>query len=167
MFPLYYKLSLINYLVSLTGRSSFGERVLRNCQGRLRRELNVLSLLPYLNKYRLITADFHEELTLPATHAAKVDKLVAQLPRSGADFLEHFIQCLRESVEDEPGTFHGQIADALKEELKLQITRGKLAVDSLVLSTRLIRSLIHVNDSKEVFTVVLTIFEATKEFPVP
>ena len=125
MFPLYYKLSLINYLLSLTGRSSVGERVLRNCQGRLRRELNVLSLLPYLNKYRLITADFHEELTLPATHAAKVDKLVAQLPKSGADFLERFIQCLRESVKNDPGTSHGQIADALEEELKIQITRGK------------------------------------------
>ena len=92
----------------------------------MRSELNVPILLPYLNQYRLITADFYEELTLQATHAAKVDKLVAQLPRSGADFLERFIKCLRESVKDEPGTFHGQLADAIEEELKLQITRGKL-----------------------------------------
>ena len=51
-------------------------------------------------------------MTLQATHAAKVDKLVAELPRIGANFLERFIKCLRESVEDEPGTSHGQIAAA-------------------------------------------------------
>ena len=84
----------------------------------MRRELNVPSLLPYLNEYHLITADFHEELTLQATHAAKVDKLVAELPRNGTDFLERFIQCLRKSVE-QTGTSHEQLANAL-EELKLQ-----------------------------------------------
>ena len=84
----------------------------------MRRELNVPILLPYLKEYHLITADLHEELILPATHAAKVNKLVAELPRSGADFLERFIQCLRDSVE-ETGTSHGLIANSL-EELKLQ-----------------------------------------------
>ena len=114
---------------------SVSERVLQTCHFKLRSELNVPILLPYLNKYHLLTTDFHEELTLQATHAAKVDKLVAELHRNGADFLERFIQCLRESVEDELGTSHGQIADALEEELKLQLTRGKLAVDSLVPGT--------------------------------
>ena len=104
---------------------SVSVRALQKCHFKLRNELDVSVLLPYLNQYCLITADFHEELTLPATHAAKVDKLVAQLPRSGANFLERFIQCLRESVKNEPGTSHGQIADALEEELKIQITRGK------------------------------------------
>ena len=110
-------------------RGSVSERVLQKCHFKLRSELNVPNILPYLNKYRLITADFLEELTLQATHAAKVDKLVAELPRSGADFLEHLIQCLRESVEDEPATAHGQLADALEEELKLQITHGNIAID--------------------------------------
>ena len=113
-------------------RGSVSERVLQKCHFKLRNELDVPILLPYLNKYRLITADFHEELTLQATNAAKVDKLVTQLPRSGADFLERLIQCLRESVEDEPATAHGQLADALEEELKLQITHGNTAIDSLV-----------------------------------
>ena len=105
----------------LPGRGgSVSERVLQTCHFKLRSELNVPILLPYLNKYRLITADFHEQLTLQATHAAKVDKLVAELPRSGADFLEHFIQCLRESAEvEEVEATHQEIADAL-EELKLQ-----------------------------------------------
>ena len=111
--------------MSLTGRSSVSVRVLQKCHFKLRNELNVPSLLPYLNQYRLITTDFHEQLTLQATHAEKVDKLVAELPRSGTDFLERFIKCLRESVEDEPGTSHGQIAEALEEELKIQATRGK------------------------------------------
>ena len=43
---------------------------------------------------------------------------MAQLPRSGTDFLERFIQCLRKSVE-QTGTSHEQLASAL-EELKLQ-----------------------------------------------
>ena len=111
---------------------SVSVRVLQKCHFKLRNELDVPSLLPYLNKYRLITADFHEELTLQATHAEKVDKLVAQLPRNGTDFLERLIQCLRESVEDEPATAHGQLAYALEEELKLQITHGNTAIDSLV-----------------------------------
>ena len=104
---------------------SVSVRVLQKCHFKLRKELNVPILLPYLNKYRLITADFHEELTLQATHAAKVDKLVAELPRSRADFLERFIQCLRESAEEEPGTSHHQIAEAIEEEFKLQIAHGK------------------------------------------
>ena len=121
----------------LPGRGgSVSERVLQTCHFKLRSELNVPILLPYLNKYRLITADFHEQLTLQATHAAKVDKLVAELPRSGADFLEHFIQCLRESVE-QTGTSHGELADAIEEELKLQITHGKLAIDNGTPNTRL------------------------------
>ena len=115
--------------MSLPGRSSVSVRVLQKCHFKLRSELNVTTLLPYLNKYHLITADFHEELTLQATHAAKVDRLVAELPRSGRDFLDRFIQCLRESVEEEPGTSHHEIAEALEEELKIQATRGKLVVD--------------------------------------
>ena len=43
---------------------------------------------------------------------------MAELPRSGTDFLERFIQCLRQSVE-QTGTSHEQLANAL-EELKLQ-----------------------------------------------
>ena len=102
------------------------ERVLKKCHLRLRNELNVLSLLPYLNKYHLITAEFHDELTLQTTHAAKVDRLVAELPRIGGDFLERFIKCLRESIEEEPATSHGHIADALEEELDFQKTHGKV-----------------------------------------
>ena len=85
----------------------------------MRRDLNVPVLLPYLNKHHLITADVHEELTLPtATHASKVDRFVAELPKKGADFLEHFIMCLRESMVDEPGTAHGELADILEKELQ-------------------------------------------------
>ena len=110
--------SSITTSISSSGGDSVSERVLRNYHVKLKKKLNVTILRPYLNEYHLITADFHEELTLQATHAAKVDRLVAELPRSGTDFLERFIQCLRESVE-ETGTYHGEIANAL-EELKLQ-----------------------------------------------
>jgi len=110
--------SSITTSISPSGGDSVSERVLRNYHVKLKKKLNVTILRPYLNEYHLITADFHEELTLQATHAAKVDRLVAELPRSGTDFLERFIQCLRESVE-ETGTYHGEIANAL-EELKLQ-----------------------------------------------
>jgi len=82
--------------------------------------LNVPTLLPYLNKYRLITADVYEKLTLQSTNATKVEKLVAELPRSGEDFLERFIKCLRHSAKEEPGTCHEQIADILEEEASSQ-----------------------------------------------
>ena len=109
------------------------ERVLKKYHFRLRNELNVLSLLPYLNKYHLITAEFHDELTLQTTHAVKVDRLVAELPRIGGDFLERFIKCLRESIEEEPATSHGQIADALEEELEFQKTQGKVLFYTVLL----------------------------------
>jgi len=109
------------------------ERVLKKCHFRLRNELNVLSLLPYLNKYHLITAEFHDELTLQTTHAVKVDRLVAELPRIGGDFLERFIKSLRESIEEEPATSHGQIADALEEELEFQKTHGKVLFYAVLL----------------------------------
>lgn len=43
---------------------------------------------------------------------------MAELPKKGADFLERFIKCLRESLEEEPGSFHEEIADILEEELQ-------------------------------------------------
>ena len=65
-----------------------------------------------------------EELALPTANAAKVDKLVAELPRSGERFLERFIKCLQESAEEEPGTSHEQIADVLQEELRCRNSPG-------------------------------------------
>jgi len=109
----------------LKGNRSVSERILRKCQFKLRRELNVPTLLPYLNKYRLITADVYEKLTLQSTNATKVERLVAELPRSGEDFLERFIKCLRHSAKEEPGTCHEQIADILEEEAKCQNSQGK------------------------------------------
>ena len=109
----------------LPGSNSVSRRVLQNFHFKLRNELDVPQLLPYLNKYHLITPDIHEQLlTLPADHGTKVDRLLAELPRRGERFLQLFIKCLRESVEQDPGTSHGRIADALEEELKLQNTSG-------------------------------------------
>ena len=69
-------------------------------------------------------ADVYEELMLPTTtHEMKVDRLMVELPNMGEGFLQNFIKCLRVSVEEEPGTSHGRLADALEEEL-LQNTAG-------------------------------------------
>lgn len=103
---------------SPTGNSSFSEMVFLKYHYILRRNLNVPVLLPYLTMHRLITADVLEELLLPTPHASKVDRLVSELPRKGADFLERFIECLRESLENEPRTAHGEIADILENELQ-------------------------------------------------
>ena len=43
---------------------------------------------------------------------------MAELPKKGPDFLERFIKCLQESLEDESATSHGEIADILEEELQ-------------------------------------------------
>lgn len=125
--PLWFQLQMLNCPVSfhLKGNRSVSERILRKCRFKLRRELNVPTLLPYLNKYRLITADVYEKLTLQSTNATKVERLVAELPRSGEDFLERFIKCLRHSAKEEPGTCHEQIADILEEEAKCQYSQGK------------------------------------------
>ena len=107
-----------------TESHAVSERVLQKYHFRLRKELDVPILLPYLIKYHMITSDVHEELTLQTTNAAKVNKLVAELPRSGEHFLERFIKCLRESEKDEPGTPHKQIADTLEEEQRCQSSPG-------------------------------------------
>ena len=107
-----------------SGNCSASERVLQKCHYKLRKELNVPILLPYLNKYHLITADVHEELILQTTNATKVDRLVTELPRMGDNFLDRFVKCLRDSVEEEPGTRHEQIANDLEEELKHPTTPG-------------------------------------------
>ena len=104
---------------SPAGSISVSEKVILKHHFVLRRKLNLPVLLPYLNKHHLITAGAHEELSLQATtHSSKVDRLLSELPKKGADFLERFIECLRESLEDEPGTAHGEIADILENELQ-------------------------------------------------
>ena len=91
----------------------------------LQRELNVSVLLPYLNKYRMITTDLHDELTLPiTTNAAKVDRLVAELLKWRGDYFGCLIKCLRESVKEEPATSHDKIANVLEKELGHQSTSG-------------------------------------------
>ena len=104
---------------SPTGSISVSVKIIRKYHSKLRKELNVPLLLPYLNKHHLITAKVHDKLTQQTiTHASKVDKLVAELPMRGVDFLERFIKCLRESVEDEPGNSHEEIAEILEKELQ-------------------------------------------------
>ena len=83
----------------------------------LQRELNVSVLLPYLNKHHMITTDLYEELTLQTTtNAAKVDRLVAELPKRREDYTECLIKCLRESAKEEPATSHAEIANVLEKE---------------------------------------------------
>ena len=91
----------------------------------LQRELNVSVLLPYLNKHHMITTDLYEELTLQTTtNAAKVDRLVAELPKRREDYTECLIKCLRESAKEEPATSHAEIANVLEKELRHQNTSG-------------------------------------------
>ena len=91
----------------------------------LQRELNVSVLLPYLNKYHMITTNLHDELTLPTTiNAAKVNRLMSELPKTRGDYLECLIKCLRESVKEEPATSHDKIANVLEKELGNQSTSG-------------------------------------------
>ena len=79
--------------------------------------LNFAALLPYLSKYSLITKEQREELIELQiyTTTQKADKLLLWLPRSRSDFLERFIQSLRESSE---GTNHEELADSLEEALQ-------------------------------------------------
>ena len=89
----------------------------------MRRDLNIPVLLPYLIKYHLITANIQEELSLPTTtHIAKVDRLVAELPKKGENSLELIIKCLQGSTNEAP--CHGNIADIFEEELNLRSVPG-------------------------------------------
>ena len=102
-----------------------GRIIIQKHLSMLQRELNVSVLLPYLNKYRMITTDLHEELTLQTmTNAAKVDRLVVELSKRGGDYLECLIKCLRESSKEEPATSHAEIANVLEKELGHQNTSG-------------------------------------------
>ena len=91
----------------------------------LQRKLNVSVLLPYLNKYHMITTDLHDKLTLQTTtNADKVDSLVAELPKKREDYLECLIKCLRESAKEEPATCHAEIANIIEKEVGHQNTSG-------------------------------------------
>ena len=91
----------------------------------LQRELNVSVLLPYFNKYRMITTDLHDELTLPiTTNAAKVNRLMSELPKMRGDYLECLIKCLQESAKEDLATSHDEIANVLQKELEHQNTSG-------------------------------------------
>ena len=91
----------------------------------LQRELNVSVLLPYLNKCHMITTNLHDELTLPTTtNAAKVDRLMSELPKMRGDYLECLIKCLQESAKEDPATSHDEIANVLQKELEHQNTSG-------------------------------------------
>ena len=119
----FYMMSVYVDSFDTTGSSSVYERVLQKFHSELRRDLNIPVLLPYLIKYHLITANVREELTLPmTTHIAKIDRLVAELPKKGENSLELFIKCLRDSTNE--ASSHGNIADTLEEEMKLQSVPG-------------------------------------------
>ena len=106
-----------------TGSSSVCERVLQKFHKELRRDLNIPVLLLYLSRYHLITANIQEELALPmTTRIAKIDRLVAELPKKGENSLKLFIKCLRDSTNEAPS--HGSIADTLEEEVKLRSAPG-------------------------------------------
>ena len=102
-----------------------GRIIVQKHNSMLQRELNVSVLLPYLNKHHMITTDLYEELTLQTTtNAAKVDRLVAELPKRREDYTECLIKCLRESAKEEPATSHAEIANVLEKELRHQNTSG-------------------------------------------
>ena len=102
-----------------------GRIIIQKHLSMLQRELNVSVLLPYLNKHHMISTDLYEELTLQATtNAAKVDRLVAELPKRREDYVECLIKCLRESAKEEPATSHAEIANVLEKELGHQNTSG-------------------------------------------
>ena len=102
-----------------------GKIIIQKHLSMLQRKLNVSVLLPYLNKYRMITTDLHEELTLQTTtNAAKVDRLVVELLKRGGDYLVCLIKCLRESAKEELATSHAEIATVLEKELGRQNTSG-------------------------------------------
>ena len=107
----------------ITANSLVCGRILQKFHTELRRDLNIPVLLPYLIKYHLITANIQEELSLPTTtHTAKVDRLVAELPKKGENSLERFIKCLRDSMSEAPT--HRNIADIFEEELNLRSAPG-------------------------------------------
>ena len=73
----------------------------------------------------MITTNLHDELTLPTTtNAAKVDRLMSELPKRRGDYLECLMKCLRESVKEEPATSHDKIANVFGKELGHQNTSG-------------------------------------------
>ena len=98
------------------------QRIFREHHPDLRHYLNTSSILPYLSKYSLVTAEQLEELTLPVlTNTRKVDLVLNWLPRSTVDFLEKFIVCLKEASDH---LAHGELAGKLEEAMNMERNRS-------------------------------------------
>ena len=68
-----------------------GRIIIQKHRSMLQRELNVSVLLPYLNKYHMLTTNLHDELTLPiTTNAAKVEGLWLNCQRGGEITCKYF-----------------------------------------------------------------------------
>ena len=104
------------------------QRIFRKHHPDLRHYLNTSSILPYLSKHSLVTADQLEELTLPVlTNSRKVDLLLNWLPRSTVDFLEKFILCLREADDH---LAHTELAGKLEQAMESERLRSDSQVRS-------------------------------------
>ena len=104
------------------------QRVFRKHHPDLRHYLNTSSILPYLSKHSLVTADQFEELTLPVlTNSRKVDLLLNWLPRSTVDFLEKFVLCLREADDH---LAHAELAGKLEQAMESERQRSDSQVRS-------------------------------------
>ena len=78
----------------------------------LRQYLQCEAVFPYLVQKKLLTQAQQSELTLLTLGPyEKVDRLLLYLPRSRPDFLELFVDCLRQSAD---GTNHEKLANELE-----------------------------------------------------
>ena len=92
------------------------------CHVILNNLLDVNTILPYMNRYQLLTRDENEKLTNPYTTTSdKVNYLVEILPRKGNGWLDKFILCLDDSTE---GTGHSKIIEELKHAKQLEGEKG-------------------------------------------
>ena len=97
------------------------ERIFRQLHPDLRRYVNASSILPYLSRHSLINSTQLEELTLPVlTNTKKVDLLLNWLPKSTADFLDKFVQCLKEASDH---LAHAELAAKLEAEMETELAR--------------------------------------------
>lgn len=93
------------------------DAVLQSKHLELREKLNFRSIFPYLNSRGLLPDSYDQTKLVDekATIQQKIDDIITHLPKCGKeDYLNEFIECLRES-EEGTGSAHLELAQSLED----------------------------------------------------
>lgn len=92
----------------------------------LRHNLDFHCIFPHLNSHGLLppSLDQVELVDDLGTSQRKIDKVIAYMPKCGKpDFLEQFVDCLKQTAESGTGEAHKELAESIENAYRLELKR--------------------------------------------